>query len=147
MPSSDRRALLRESIAELEPLVEAYYAVSDAERILIEDTLTISQPSIHRSNLDATIPSLLFPDASARKSYADLLCDVLNRRARKHGIKTRAYGQVSKSLNLILLTVIFGDAHGPYEEKVGDAELWQSLDRINAAAKHGNRSFQLSSRL
>jgi len=141
IPPSDRQLLLQEGIARLEPLVELYYSVSDAERILIEDTLAIGQPSIHRKNLDATIPSLVFPDAAARKVYADLLCDVLNRKTRKHGIKIHAEGQVSKSLSLILLTVVFGDTPKAYEEKLGDDELWQTLDRINSAAKQSNRSF------
>jgi hypothetical protein len=140
MPSSNRQLLVQESVARLEPLVESYYAVSDLEKILIEDTLAISQPSIHRKNLDATIPSLVFPDAEARKVYANLLCDVLNRKVRKRGIRIHAEGQVSKSLSLILLTVVFGNAPKAYEEKPGDDELWQSLDRINAAAKLTNRS-------
>src|ERR1022692_3029822 len=85
----DKRAdLVQAATAELEPLVEAYYSVTDAERILIEDTLTLSQPSIHRSNLNADVPALAFPRAPNRRLYADTLCDVLNRRARKQGIKT-----------------------------------------------------------
>lgn len=138
---SDRQALVHESVATLEPLVEAYYAVSDPEKFLIEDTLAISQPSIHHSNVDAHIPSLEFPDEAARRQYAEVLCDTLNRRARKNGILVRAEGQVSKSLSLILLTVIFGNTSTPYSEKSGDAEVWQSLERINTAAKRSNRSF------
>ena len=86
--------------AKLEPLVEAYYRVTDAERILIEDTLTLWQPSIHSHNLDKPIPSLAFPELRDRKRYADTLCDALNRRARKQGIHIRAESMASKELNL-----------------------------------------------
>jgi hypothetical protein len=138
---SEREALVHESVAKLEPLIEAYYAVSDAEKFLIEDTLAISQPSIHHSNVDTNIPSLQFPDETARRRYAEVLCDTLNRRARRNGIHVRAEGQVSKSLSLILLTVIFGTTSKPYSEKSGDTDVWRSLERINTAAKHSNRSF------
>jgi hypothetical protein len=137
----ERQALIHESVAKLEPLIEAYYAVSGPEKFLIEDTLAISQPSIHHSNVDTNIPSLEFPDAIARRQYAEVLCDTLNRRARKNGIHVHAEGQVSKSLSLVLLTVIFGTTPKSYSEQSSDAEVWQSLERINTAAKHSNRSF------
>ena len=137
----ERETLIHESVANLEALVEAYYGVSKSEQILIEDTLGISQPSIHQSNLDAHIPSIEFPDNAARRQYADVLCETLNRRARKDGIQVSAEGQVSKSLSLVLLTVIFGATAEPYTEKGNDNQVWESLDRINTAAKQSNRSF------
>lgn len=125
----------------LQPLVEEYFGVTDAERILIHDTLTIFQPSIHRSSLDGDIPSLAFPAAQDRKRYADTLCEVLNRRARKHEIKISAEAMVSKELNLIFLTVLFSDARKPYAEVGGDLELWKALDDVATAAKRKNGSF------
>jgi hypothetical protein len=104
-------------------------------------TLAISQPSIHHSNLDSHIPSLEFPGEAARRQYADVLCGTLNPRARKDGIQVHAEGQVSKSLSLILLTVIFGKTSKPYTEKGNDTQVWESLERINTAAKQRNRSF------
>ena len=140
---SRRAALVSDATSELEPLVEAYFSVSEAERILIEDTLVISQPSIHRANLgaDIHIPSLAFPDVIARKRYADTLCDVLNRRSRKQGIKIRAEGMVSKKLNLIFLTVIFTVQRRPYDETEGEEEFWNALDRVDKAAQRGNGVF------
>ena len=124
----------------LQPLVEAYYSVTDAEKMLIDDTLTLNQPSIHRSNIDANVPSLAFPEASDREQYADTLCSVLNRRARKHGLRISAEGLASTKLNLIFITVIFSGEHKPYTEFNGDEELWTALDRVSTAAKHDNRS-------
>jgi hypothetical protein len=48
-----REGTSERGIEKLERLVEAYFSVTDTERMLIEDTLTIYQPSIHSSNLDA----------------------------------------------------------------------------------------------
>ena len=125
----------------LQPLVERYFGVTDAERILIHDTLTISQPSIHRPNLDGDVPSLAFPESEDRKRYADTLCDVLNRRARKQGITISAEAMVSEELSLIFLTVLFSDTRKPYAEVGGDLELWKALDDVATAAKRQNGSF------
>ena len=124
----------------LEPLVEAYYSVTDAEKILIDDTLTLNQPSIHRANIDADVPALAFPDASDRKRYADTLCAVLNRRARKHGLRISAEGRASTKLNLIFITVVFSSEYKPYIEFNGDNELWTALERVSMAAKRNNKS-------
>lgn len=140
--SADRRAsLVDDATAKLEPLVEAYYSVTAAERILIEDTLEIYQPSIHPSNLDTDVPSLKFPEPAERKRYADTLCDVLNRLARKQGVKISAEARVSETLNLILMTVVFAGERRPYREPRGEEELWQGLDRVAEAARSDNRAF------
>jgi len=138
----ERRAeLVQAATAKLEPLVEAYYRVTDAERILIADTLTLWQPSIHSHNLDKTIPSLAFPTLADRKRYADTLCDVLNRRARKQGIRIRAESMASKALNLIFFTVIFGSEAGPHKDAGGNDDLWKALKRVDEAAQRENGPF------
>ncbi len=138
--ASKRSDAVQDASTKLQPLVEAYYSVTDAEKMLIDDTLTLSQPSIHRSNIDATVPSLTFPEASDRKRYADTLCDALNRRARKHGLRVSAQGRASTELNLIFITVVFSGEHKPYAEFNGDGELWTALNRVSIAAKRDNRS-------
>lgn len=131
-----RRAdMVNEAVKELEPLVEAYYSVTAAERILIEDTLDIYQPSIHRWDLDADIPTLALPTSAERRRYAETLCEVLNRLARKQGIKINAEARVSETLNLILMTVVFTNERKPYREIEGEEELWQGLDRAAEAAR------------
>jgi hypothetical protein len=141
MTPPKRSAFIRDAWVRIQPLVEEYFSVTESERILIDDTLTLSQPSIHRSSLDSHVPSLAFPELTDRKLYADTLCDVLNRRARKRGIKIHAEGMVSKPLNLIFLTVIFTDQSKPYNETGGEAELWKALDRVSKAAQRNNGSF------
>jgi hypothetical protein len=140
-PISKRNALVKNVTARLERLVEDYFCVTDTERILIEDTLFISEPSIHRSNLDADIPSLAFPEADERKLYADTLCNALNRVARKRGRIINAEIMTSKSLNLILLTLVFTDEHRPYAETGGCQELWNALDSVSKAAARTTNAF------
>jgi hypothetical protein len=139
--ASRRTTLIKQTKLELEPLVEDYYRITEAERILIADTLTLFQPSIHRSSLDKEVPSLAFPQGAERKCYAETLCEVLNRRARKGNIKIRAEAMVSKRLNLIFFTTIFGDERARYIETGGEEELWKALDRVAKAAQRENRSF------
>jgi hypothetical protein len=137
---SNRSDLIDDAWRRIQPLVEAYYSVTDVEKMLIEDTLTLSQPSIHRASLDGNIPSLAFPQRADRELYADTLCDVLNRRARKRGIQIHAEGRVSQSLNLIFVTVIFAKEKLPYREVPGEEELWTVLERVGLATKRENRS-------
>jgi hypothetical protein len=136
-----RAELVQIATAKLEPLVEAYYRVTDVERILIEDTLTLWQPSIHSHNLDKAIPSLAFPELPDRKRYADTLCDVLNRRARKQGIRIRVESMASKELSLVFFTVIFGNEGGPHKNTGGNDELWKALKRVDEAAQRENGPF------
>jgi hypothetical protein len=139
---ADKRAeSVQTATAKLEPLVEAYYRVTDAERILIEDTLTLWQPSIHSHNLDKPIPSLAFPELPDRERYANTLCDALNRRARKQGIRIRAESMASKELNLVFFTVIFGNESRPHQNVGGDKELWKALKSVNEAAQRENGPF------
>ncbi len=139
--SSRREEITQTSWNRLQPLVEEYFSVSEEEKMLIEDTIRISQPSIHRHGLDGDVPSLLFPDAKQRKTYADTLCGALNRYARKQGMKISAQGMASSTLNLMFMTVVFGVAKTPYSELTGEAELWNTFARLDKAAKHHSGSF------
>lgn len=137
--ASDRNFGLKLKTAwtEVQPLVEEYFSVTDSERILIEDTLSLNRPSIHHANPDLEIPSLAFPDRYDRTRYADTLCDTLKRLTRKQGIAVHAEGVASKHLNLVLLTIIFGDAYKPYTEvNPGEAGLWRALSRVSQAARN-----------
>lgn len=136
--AEDRAKLVEEAKQELEPLVEAYYSVSDTERILIADTLELWQPSIHKPNLDLNIPALKFPDDKDRKQYADTLAGELHRFTRKERIRISVEGMASEELNLVFVTVIFGDEKRPYRETGGDAELFKALVRVNKAAEKEN---------
>jgi hypothetical protein len=46
----------------------------------------------------------------------------------------------SEELNLIFITVIFGNEKRPYRKTGGDAELWKALARVNKAAQKDNGS-------
>ncbi len=136
-----RQRLSAAAKAQLDRIVEDYYRVSDDERILIEDTLEISQRSTHRHAIDGDIPSLAFPDDKQRRSYADTLCNTLNRYARKKRLKISAQGMASKEFNLIFMTVTFGERKQPYEEAMGAKDLWDALTRLEKAAKQENGPF------
>jgi hypothetical protein len=140
--SQARRAELAESAkGKLELLVEGYFAVSENERILIADTLKLWQPSIHKQNLDLDIPTLRFPDSADRRKYADTLAMELNRFSHKQQVSIGVEGMASEELNLIFITVIFGNEKRPYRETGGDVELWNALAGVNKAAQRENAAF------
>lgn len=136
-----RERVAAEAKDQLDRIVEDYYHVSGEERLLIRDALEISQPSIHRHAVDGDIPSLEFPDAKQRKSYADTLCSTLGRYARKKGIRISAQGMASREFNLIFMTVTFGLRKQPYGEATGEEELWKALTRLERAAMHESGPF------
>jgi hypothetical protein len=136
-----REAITGEAWAELQPLVEEYFSVSEDEKILIQDTFEISQRSIHRHGLDGDVPSLAFPDAKQRKLYADTLSGALNRYVRKQGIRISAQGMASPEFNLMFMTIIFGKEKKAYAEVTGEKEIWAALARLDKAAKHENGPF------
>jgi len=136
-----RRALIARARQQLEPLVHAYFAVTEMEKILIDETLTLFQPSIHKSKVDEDIPTLEFPERADRKRYAETLCDVLNRRARRQGIHISAEGMASRTLGLVFITVVFGDVRSPYYEIDGDAQFWNALKRASKAASRDSGHF------
>ena len=133
-----RTEIVESAKKRLEPLVEAYFSVSDTERILISDTLELWQPSIHKQNLDLDIPALRFPKEKDRKRYAETLAGELNRFSRKQQIRISVEGMASDKLNLVFITVIFGNEKRPYRETGGDAELWKALADVNKAAQKEN---------
>jgi hypothetical protein len=133
-----RAELVENAKKQLEPLVEAYFSVSDSERILIADTLDLWRPSIHKENLDLDIPALKFPDDKDRRRYADTLASELSCFSRKEQIRISIEGMASQELNLVFVTVIFGSEKRPYPKTGGDAELWKALASVNKAAQKDN---------
>ncbi|BDI32584.1 hypothetical protein CCAX7_46350 [Capsulimonas corticalis] len=138
---TERNNAVRVARKDINILVGKYYSISDAEEMLIDDTLELSRPSIHQSNLDADIPTLAMPSSKDRKVYADTLCLALNRMSRKQGIQASARGMVSERLNLMMVTLVFGNGHSPYQEISGDEALWDNLSRIDKTARRRNGSF------
>jgi len=134
MSRDERDAAAAAARVELEPMVEAYYSVSSTEKLLIKDTLTLWKESIHKTNLEAEIPAIAFPEGGDRKQYAETLCVELNKFARRQNIRISVEGKVSRDLNLVLMTVIFGEKKIAYTETEGDAALWVALRGVDAAA-------------
>lgn len=141
IPDRKRLESTIEAMKRCQPLVEQYFSVTDAEKILIEDTITLFQPSVHKRDINADIPSLAFPTRVARQAYADKLCDVLNQRARKQKIKVSAEARVSENLNLVLLTAMFTEKQEAYTEVRGEDALWVALNRISKAARKDDSMF------
>ncbi len=136
-----RSKLIGVAISDLEPLINSYYRVSDSEWVLIEDTLEVFRPSIHRPNLDASIPALRFPDEHDRKRYANTLVQSLERCTQRGTSRFHVEGMASEELNLVLVIVHFSGHHGAYSEAGSDPELWEMLKKLQSAAKHRQGTF------
>ncbi|MCX7011430.1 MAG: hypothetical protein NTW86_02480 [Candidatus Sumerlaeota bacterium] len=114
--SLKRPRLVDDAKDRIRPLVYEYYNVSKHERMLIEDTLGIFEPSSTPNSLISKIATLSRPDPKRRQAYANLLCEVLNKWASRGPYRVSATARVSTRLGLSIVTLTKGVRHKPFDE-------------------------------
>ncbi len=129
-PLVDREDRIRRAKRDVEPLIYDYYQISKRERMLIEDTIEIIEPSSTPNRIGARIPTLADTDRSKRTIYADLLCEVLNTWAKRGQFKVSAYTTIDTSLGLGILTLTKSKTAKTYDEPNSPKDLTSALDRI-----------------
>ncbi len=115
---------------DIEPLIYKYYGISEWERILIEDTINIFEPSSTPSSMKSRIPTLEPTSPDFRKKYANLLCQVLNSWAKSGKQRVSALTRFSSSLGYGVFTLTKSSKTMGYEEKKSDSEMNAVLERI-----------------
>lgn len=130
---------IAEACRELEPLVYDYYDISTREQILIEDTVNIFIPSSTPSTLYSKIPTLNIPTKEEKKIYIDLVCEVLNKLAKRSPFKVSAKLITSGILDIVKFTKDT-DFH-PYEEYPSPQEITVLLKKIRDGLPNEKRSF------
>ncbi len=141
--AKQRSELSVQAMKELDLLVRSYYMVSQSEGILIDETISIFRPSIHRSSLDADIPSLRFPDSIDRERYAETLGNTLRQYARRSKRKFAAECLASEELGLVMFIVYFDGRSADFREAGTTPELWKALEKLQKASEktHGHISY------
>ena len=105
--NDDHRAAAREqAIREVTQRVYCYYDLTPWERTLVEDTATIFEPSkTPNDKTRRTIPTLTETTKPQRAAYAELLCQTINRWARRSGNSLIPSIRVAPREGLALLTL------------------------------------------
>lgn len=100
-----RLAVRGEAVREVTELVYRYYDLTRWERALVEDTANIFRPSSTPPTYNKLIPTLTESSATDRQDYAELLCQTINRWARRSRYSLAPSIRVAKREGVALLTL------------------------------------------
>ena len=128
-----RELRVKETQNAIEPLLYEYFQISDREKMLIEDTDNIFEPSSTPASLMTDIPTLRRSSFQDRKDYVDLLCQILNTWAKRGWV--RAYGEsnISTRLGLGIVSLRKSKSINLYRESSTSSEFESALERMKRA--------------
>ncbi|MBI5187023.1 MAG: hypothetical protein HZA01_15055 [Nitrospinae bacterium] len=126
----ERKNSIKETQGIIEPLIYDYYEISEQEKMLIEDTVNILEPSSTPHSVKGNIPTLKPATFENRKTYVDLLCEVLNSWGKRSKFKVSGEAKISTSIGLGIVTLRKSDSIKPYSENTTSDALQSSLKRI-----------------
>ena len=130
---SGREVKVEKAIRAMEPLIYEYYQISDHERMLVEDTANIFEPSSTPASITSDIPSLRHTAFENRETYINVLCEVLNLWAKHGKIKVSGETNISMSLGLGIVTLRKSRKERLFEESSSRDELRSVLKRLRNA--------------
>ncbi len=125
-----RSEFVKKAESQIEPLIYEYYHIGEREKMLIEDTVNIFEPSSTPSSLRKPIPTLRHPQFEDRKTYVSLLCEVLNTWAKRSKFKVSGHTKSSDSLGIGIVTIELSEKQLPYSESKSSKELDAAFKRI-----------------
>jgi len=128
-----REVKVEKALHKIEPMIYEYYEISDRERILVEDTANIFEPSSTPSSITSDIPSLRSTAFEDRKAYINMLCEVLNLWAGRGKIKVNGGANISSSLGVGIVTLRKSCKTSLYRESGSTDELRSALKRLRNA--------------
>lgn len=100
-----RAAAREEAVREVTELVYRYYDLTRWERALVEDTARIFRPSSTPTTYTKSIPTLVDSGVEDRETYAELLCQTINRWAQRSRYFLAPSLLIAKREGLGLLTI------------------------------------------
>ncbi|MGC8639747.1 MAG: HsdM family class I SAM-dependent methyltransferase [Isosphaeraceae bacterium] len=131
----DRTAIVREATDAVEPLIEEYFDILPLEKLLIDDTIRITIPSIQPTRQRMPVPTVQPSSKAQRLAYRDRVCEMLKGWAK--GGDFTVWGTQTASEHLGLGMVILEKLHrseGPSSSVDSDGDVLAALDRLRAAA-------------
>jgi type I restriction-modification system DNA methylase subunit len=141
---ADRKELVREASESIDPLLDEYFDILPTEKILLNDTVLVTIPSIFPTLARSSVPTIEPSTERQREGYKDRLCDTLNEWAKTRPFIVRGWSTASLELGvgLALLQKIptTGTASSP-PRNCGD--LLAALDRLRKASSRKLNTFEL----
>jgi hypothetical protein len=141
---TDRKEIVRDATAAVEPLVEEYFDVHPLEKVLIEDTVRVTIPSARPTQRRPNVPTIRSATAKQRDEYQQLLCKMLNDWA-KHGpflVGSRAMASDAAGVGLVVLEKVRRGEGANASNGLGP-DLLSALDRLRKQVPQAYSSLDL----
>ena len=130
----DRRGIVREASAKIEPLVEEYFDVLPLEKLLIEDTVNIIIPITRPTRARLVVPTVMPASQATRQAYLDRLREALNGWAKHGPFAVRGQVQGSELLGVGVAVLEKVERSRATEPMPGvSSDLLQLLDNVRKA--------------
>lgn len=137
-----RTSVIERATAKVEPLIEEYFDIRPLEKILIEDTLNITIPSIQPTlERMPTLPTMKHSSIKQQSKYMECICSMLNKWAKNSQQIVRGKAASSDKLG-IGIVVLEKISHSKVDEPVAAAgdDLLRSIDRLRKAIPRSQKT-------
>jgi hypothetical protein len=129
-----RSFLVETATAKIEPLIDEYFGIHPLERVLINDTLAVTIPSIQPTPQRMPVPTVETTSPDQKEAYIDQVCDTLSAWAKPagHGVRGSLYISAKLGLGIAALEK-FACAASEAPSPTLDESLVAALDRLRSA--------------
>ena len=118
-----------------------YYDIDEWERVLIEDTVMVFEPSSTPSASSTKVPTLKSTSPEQREAYVSTLCRMLNSMATGHGPCISGAVTYSGSAGQAVVTLRRNGPTARYAEEEAPDELKNALARISQVLPEDRGTF------
>lgn len=125
-----RDEVVAEAKAKIYPLIYQHYDIDNDERILVEDTAEVIEPSSTPTRNTIDIPTLRRTTEDDRKEYVALLSRTLNGWAKRSGINVAGSTTVSAEAGIGVVTLVKKGGDRRYVERKASDDMVAALARI-----------------
>jgi hypothetical protein len=141
---ADRRSIIRNASAAIEPLVEEYFDILTLEKILIEDTDKVTIPSVRPTRARPFVPTIVPSTTTQQEAYVARVCDMLNGWAKRSAYVVR--GQVLASgmlgIGMAILEKVRREGRAVPMKTDGE-DLLEAVHHLREAAVRDRGSFDM----
>lgn len=86
---ADRRGIIQSADAAIAPLIDEYFDIHPLEKMLIDDTIRVTIPSIQPTHKRMPVPTVVSSTSAQREAYCDRICTMLNGWGKRGEFKVR----------------------------------------------------------
>jgi len=140
----DRQQLVRDASESIETLIEEYFDILPLEKILIDDTLRVTIPSVRPARARLVVPTIEPSNEKQRDDYTKRLCATLNGWAKSGPFIVQGWAAGSAELGIGVAVLQKTRAGGVVSKPPKDlADLLAALERLRKVTSWKLNTFEL----